>query len=1087
MSTTAAFQSKPDFYPTKEECVKNDRKFVQTNSRYKNFGQTHFTAGDEEQFETYRDATNNEVCIPEIPLSDNLFAESPHQVWSKYKNVGADAVVNTFRYMFHKFKKGIFVKIANGNLRVFLPFSKVHYTNEWSHQIQIDQDKYGSVKDFIRILTKLEGYNFTPSSVNHNIDEWYGNNCLVRYEYPPSEGDTNTSVIRDMLKELCDSREMPDIEFFINKRDFPLLTKNGTEPYNNIWDTSNLSLVSHSYEKYIPILSMSISERYADVPMPTCDDWARVQNLDSKWFPRLCRDYPETFDTKWEDKIPSAVFRGGSTGCGVTIETNPRLMLAYLSHTTPVDEDGVPYIDAGITNWNLRPRKIEGEKYLKTIEIGSLPFGTVPPLSLEQQSRYKYVINVDGHVAAFRLSIELNMGSVVLLAVSQWRIWYSAMLTPYEHYVPVKQDLSDLVEQIKWCRQNDAKCLQIARNAKKFYDRFLQKKGILDYMQRTLVNLKSNMGVYLYNTKSPLDTMIEMEYGDLDFSYPELDDNKTDVFVVPTVRRSYGLLSGVEWVVRKLIKEGNFEALVAEQHEIFKNKLGSVRRFSIANFCLVVKTTTNCNKRREHVHEAFIGTKSINEVIKHIPNFAYTFGLYRKADTFNLVTEYIPGESLFEYMNGETFEFGEFLFVVIQICLAIQVAQNLIGLVHYDLTPWNIMLHRLEKPEKFDYILAHDKIVRVETSLIPIIIDYGKSHVIYDGVHHGFIDMFRVCPIQDIVTFLVISIDHIAHKKRLSQTDFGNLLYLANFISGTGYRKDTFTSAKDLRAFFRKSSKYAVIIADNKHELKNREPYDLVTHITKLRKIYNFKVGFSLDYMSTMNEGNGRQVFEYIFSGTTEERLQTYENAIERFKRCAMPQPANLLFVYYGAQQLEKNLTSIQKSMLAFLKTKHIDVERCEKLCQDTIDSLIRLYRDKIEEMDEESISCSIQGDFPQLVAAPYNNETFLRPSEILGMMQPDNDADYSEYKEIIETVLLEQGTFKLSSRDRQFCEANLSNLLSQNSLTMKNNSANAKTLNVLVRKMYQANLKALRKCLRYVEGDCEDAVDYLRVYRHFD
>ena len=56
MSTTTSFLQKyPDFFNSQEECdkfIKNYNKEI-SNSRYKNFKQTHFTAGDEEQFKKY--------------------------------------------------------------------------------------------------------------------------------------------------------------------------------------------------------------------------------------------------------------------------------------------------------------------------------------------------------------------------------------------------------------------------------------------------------------------------------------------------------------------------------------------------------------------------------------------------------------------------------------------------------------------------------------------------------------------------------------------------------------------------------------------------------------------------------------------------------------------------------------------------------------------------------------------------------------------------------------------------------------------------------------------------------------------------
>ena len=152
------------------------------------------------------------------------------------------------------------------------------------------------------------------------------------------------------------------------------------------------------------------------------------------------------------------------------------------------------YIDAGITKWKLRPRKIEGDKYIKTININDLSFGLKPKLSMYEQSKYKYIVNIDGHVSAFRLSQELNLGSVILLVNSDWKIWYSHMLKPFVHYIPIKNDLSDLISTIKWCRNNDNKCKEIVINANLFYKKYLSKKGILDFMQMTLVDYEKNNG-----------------------------------------------------------------------------------------------------------------------------------------------------------------------------------------------------------------------------------------------------------------------------------------------------------------------------------------------------------------------------------------------------------------------------------------------------------------------------------------------------------------------------------------------------------------------------------------------------------------
>ncbi len=161
--------------------------------------------------------------------------------------------------------------------------------NDWGDLMKYDPSKYKSMIDFMRhvsnqtAIANNKNYKFKPDQVSRYTNQWYANNCLIRYEHPLSEGDTNVVTLRHMFDELCATREVPDIELFINRRDFPLLTKNGTEPYYNIFgkdhslDSKSLKLIS---EGMCPILSMCTSDMYADIVIPTHEDWARVASTE---------------------------------------------------------------------------------------------------------------------------------------------------------------------------------------------------------------------------------------------------------------------------------------------------------------------------------------------------------------------------------------------------------------------------------------------------------------------------------------------------------------------------------------------------------------------------------------------------------------------------------------------------------------------------------------------------------------------------------------------------------------------------------------------------------------------------------------
>ena len=83
-------------------------------------------------------------------------------------------------------------------------------------------------------------------------------------------------------------------------------------------------------------------------------------------------------------------------------------------------------------------------------------------------------------------------GSVILKVESICvadSMWYFPLLKPYIDHVPVKADLSNLLEQIEWCRNNDEKCHIIANNARILYNKYLSRNGILDYLQAICIEI----------------------------------------------------------------------------------------------------------------------------------------------------------------------------------------------------------------------------------------------------------------------------------------------------------------------------------------------------------------------------------------------------------------------------------------------------------------------------------------------------------------------------------------------------------------------------------------------------------------------
>lgn len=112
-----------------------------------------------------------------------------------------------------------------------------------------------------------------------------------------------------------------------------------------------------------------------------------------------------------------------------------------------------------------------------------------------EQSKYKYLIYVEGHCAACRYGFMMQLDSVILKVDSKCvadQLWYFPLLKPYVDHIPIKADLSDLKEKIQWCRDNDDKCREIISNARKLYYEYISKEGILDYLQSMFIRVSKN-------------------------------------------------------------------------------------------------------------------------------------------------------------------------------------------------------------------------------------------------------------------------------------------------------------------------------------------------------------------------------------------------------------------------------------------------------------------------------------------------------------------------------------------------------------------------------------------------------------------
>jgi hypothetical protein len=130
------------------------------------------------------------------------------------------------------------------------------------------------------------------------------------------------------------------------------------------------------------------------------------------------------------------------------------------------------------------------------------------------QAKYKYILDIDGHTNAWDgLRWKLYSGSVVLKHIGVYEQWYYKELRPFFHYVPVKNDFSDLVEMVEWCRANQSKCLQISRNARAFAKERLNYSTVVGEFRERMVSYFKNKSYQGMDMPPELKTGLEATPG----------------------------------------------------------------------------------------------------------------------------------------------------------------------------------------------------------------------------------------------------------------------------------------------------------------------------------------------------------------------------------------------------------------------------------------------------------------------------------------------------------------------------------------------------------------------------------------------
>jgi len=163
----------------------------------------------------------------------------------------------------------------------------------------------------------------------------------------------------------------------------------------------------------------------------------------------------------WRERSDVIIWRGATTGTGSPPDddTNldaphilPRIRLCAILKSQPnVDAKIYNCVqDIGPSHENrLRDENLFDGRWIEP----------------SQWIDHKYAVDIDGNANAYSNLFSRLLAGCSVIKVSSpsgHRQWYYDRLEAWKHYVPVRSDLSDLVDVIDWCRRHESACSDIA-------------------------------------------------------------------------------------------------------------------------------------------------------------------------------------------------------------------------------------------------------------------------------------------------------------------------------------------------------------------------------------------------------------------------------------------------------------------------------------------------------------------------------------------------------------------------------------------------------------------------------------------------
>jgi hypothetical protein len=401
------------------------------------------------------------------------------------------AVMNTAKYMFDIVGYGIFVFIQNGKIHTFQPFANIYDIKPGSEKItpeDIDQLYENKISDLNVLKEKFyhkiinERREWVISGCNFYFwDDWWKDLELYIHIYYDMLNNTIPSTLNT-----C---------FFINTFDNPVLNKKKFMQFIH-YDSGMTQL----RQLFIPVLSACTTADHFDNLNIFPDAWELISQ---RKFGNSCRDLyykkVEQVHTDWETKHNKIIFRGRNTSCYPNdFERNIRLKTSKLMNEIKENKKIKIDIDVGITDLTTNTFYTNNKLVYSNPKTIFSMIDKQKPVPMNEQSRCKYILDMDGFVTPWRLCFELSYNSCIVLIRSNYISWfYNEIQHNVNMYIinqhgDVKNELSRALLHFS-THDDDAK--QIANGAVELYKKIINIDYARQYMKTLFAKPCFNIAV----------------------------------------------------------------------------------------------------------------------------------------------------------------------------------------------------------------------------------------------------------------------------------------------------------------------------------------------------------------------------------------------------------------------------------------------------------------------------------------------------------------------------------------------------------------------------------------------------------------